>query len=173
MGKRFILVMAMWLGLQAGFVSAEGNTVARIGQSGEVLELEQQVGGKVLKNYLPLHEKGGVRYFSAGVGLEERSAEYPAFSLKLVFTAGGKPFLAGVDVAIQPAKGGAALRIPREQVEGPWLFVDLPSGIYDITATHGDRTQVLKGVNVSAGKQRIVYLRWAEDRGSAGRLPAE
>lgn len=171
--KRFILVMAMWLGLQAGFDSAEGNTVARIGQSGEVLELEQQIDGKVLKNYLPLHEKGGVRYFSAGVGLEERSAEYPAFSLKLVFTAGGKPFLAGVDVAIQPAKGGAALRIPREQVEGPWLFVDLPSGIYDITATHGDRTQVLKGVNVSAGKQRIVYLRWAEDRGSAGRLPAE
>ena len=37
--------------------------------------------------------------------MEERQAEYPPFSLKLVFTAGGKPYLAGVDVTIKPAKG--------------------------------------------------------------------
>lgn len=172
MDGRLILAVAMWLGVQVGFVFAEGNPVARIGQSGEFLELEQQ-DGQVRKNYLPLHETAGVRYFSAGVGLEERSAEYPAFSLKLVFTAGGKPFLAGVDVVIAPAKGGAAIHIPREQVEGPWLFVELPSGIYDITATHGDRTQGLKGVKVNAGKQKTVYLRWAEDRSPAGRLPAK
>jgi hypothetical protein len=173
MDRRLILAVAMWVGIQIGFVSAEGNPVARIGQSGEFLELEQQADGQVRKNYLPLHETAGVRYFSAGVGLEERAAEYPAFSLKLVFTAGGRPFLAGVDVAIQPAKGGAAIHIPPEQVEGPWLFVELPSGIYDITATHADRTQGLKGVKVNAGKQKTVYLRWAEDRSPAGRLPAE
>jgi hypothetical protein len=173
MNGRVTLVLAMWLGLYGGVALAEGNPVARIGQSGEFIEFEQQINGQVFKNSLPLHKAGGVRYFSAGVGLEERAAEYPPFSLKLVFTEGGKPFLAGVDVTIQPAKGGTAIRIPREQVEGPWLFMDLPSGIYDISANYASRTQGLKGIKVEEGKQKTVYLRWAADPGLAGRLTKE
>jgi len=173
MNGRVTLVLAMWLGLYGVVALAEGNPVARIGQSGEFVEFEQEINGQVFKNSLPLHQAEGVRYFSAGVGLEERAAEYPPFSLKLIFTEGGKPFLAGVDVTIQPAKGGTAIRIPREQVEGPWLFMDLPSGIYDISANHAGRTQGLKGIKVEGGKQKTVYLRWAADPGLAGRLTKE
>jgi hypothetical protein len=152
---------------------AASGAVARIGASGEFLELSHQVDGHTVVDTLPLHQKGDIRYFSAGVGLEERMAEYPPFSLKVVFTAGGKPYLSGVSVTIQPKTRGTALAIPNDQVEGPWLFVDLPTGVYDVSAVHHGSRQELKGVKVEAGKQRVIHLRWAEDRGIAGSFPEE
>jgi hypothetical protein len=167
MRQILIPVLALWSSLCGGMSLADGGSVARIGESGEFLELEYQVNGQASKDSLPLYRVDGVRYFSAGVGIEERTAEYPPFSLKLVFTAGGKPFLAGVAVTIQSAKGGPSINIPRDHVNGPWLFVELPSGTYHLTAIHADRTQGLKGVRVEAGKMKTVHLRWPEDRGSA------
>ncbi|HEV2173183.1 MAG TPA: carboxypeptidase-like regulatory domain-containing protein [Nitrospira sp.] len=166
------LALALWFSAEEGLLHAEGGLIARVGQSGEFLELEQS-NGQVIKDYLPLYRAGGVRYFSVGVGLEERQAQYPPFSLKLVFTAGGKPYLAGVDVTIQPAKGAAAITISREQVEGPWLFVDLPPGTYDISATYGQHKQALEGIKVVGGKQKTVHLRWAEDTGPTVKAPNE
>jgi hypothetical protein len=144
-------------------VSFAGDPVPRIGESGEFLELEFHVNGQRSKGSLPLYRAEAVRYFSAGVGIEERSAEYPPFSLKLVFTAGGKPFLARVAVTIQPATGGPPINIPQDHVNGPWLFVDLPSGTYHVTAIHAARTQGLKGIKVEAGKTKTVHFRWAEE----------
>lgn len=161
--RRLVFALAMWMGLSGGFALAEGHSVARIGDSGKFIELEFQAGGKVQRGLLPLYHVEGGRYFSAGVGIDERAAEYPPFALKLVFTAGGKPFLAGVDVTIQSADGGAAMQVPGEQVEGPWLFVDLEPGIYDISATHAGRTQGLKGIKVEGGTQKTVHLRWPDD----------
>lgn len=158
----FVLLSSLCVG-----VSFAGDPVHRIEESGEFLELEFQVNGQRSKGSLPLYRAEAVRYFSAGVGIEERSAEYPPFSLKLVFTAGGKPFLAGVAVTIQPATGGPAINIPQEHVNGPWLFVDLPSGTYHVTAIHAARTQGLKGIKLEAGKTKTVHLRWSEDRVSA------
>jgi hypothetical protein len=168
-----LVVLAVWV-VGAGAVSlAEGGAVARIGPSGDVIELSHRADGRPVVDVLPLHRVGVVRYFSAGVGIEERAAEYPPFPLKLVLTAGGKPFLAGVTVSIRAHKSGTALTIPREQVEGPWLFVDLPPGLYDLTATYGNSTQRLNGIKIEAGKQKTVYVRWPEDPGLAGNLPAE
>ena len=158
----FVLLSSLCVG-----VSFADDPVPRIGESGEFLELEFQVNGQGSKGSLPLYRAEAVRYFSAGVGIEERSAEYPPFSLKLVFTAGGKPFLAGVAVTIQPAQGGPPINIPQEHVNGPWLFVDLPSGTYHVTAIHAARTQGLKGIKLEAGKTKTVHLRWSEDRVSA------
>lgn len=172
--KRGFLWM-VWLSVifSGGVSLADGGVVARIGASGEFVELSHQVEGRTTVEMLPLHRAGDVRYFSAGVGLEERAAQYPPFALKLVFTAGGKPFLSGVSVTIQPVKGGAAMSIPQEQVEGPWLFIDLAPGAYDVTAVHRDRKQELKGITVAAGKQKTIHLRWPEDRGLVGSLPME
>jgi len=142
---------------------AEGGSVARIGESGDFLEMEYQVNGQRSKDSLPLYRAEGVRYFSAGVGIDERSAEYPPFPLKLVFTAGGKPFLAGVAVTIQSAKGGPPINIPHDHVNGPWLFVELPSGAYHLTAVHAGQAQGLKGVTVETGKMKTVHLRWPEE----------
>src|SRR5690349_6789334 len=98
----------------AGVIFAEGNFVARVGPSGEFLELEGQNDGQIIKDYLPLHQRGKIRYFSTGVGLEARQAEYPPFPLKLIFTAGGKPYLTGVEVAIRDLKDHTAVKIPKE-----------------------------------------------------------
>lgn len=174
MRRGIVWAFALWVCVDGGVgLAEESGAVARIGATGEVVELSHQVDGRTVVDALPLHRVGTVRYFSAGVGLEERAAEYPPFSLKLVFTAGGKPYLSGVSVTIQPAKGGAAVTIPQDLVDGPWLFVDLPAGVYDVTATHRDSTQGLKGVKVEAGKQKVIHLRWAEDRGITGSLPGE
>ena len=165
MCKWLIFASTLWCSAGEGVLSAQGNFVARVGPSGEFLELEHE--------YLPLHHIGNVRYFSAGVGLEERRVEYPPFSLKLVFTAGGKPYLTGVDVAIRNLKG-ETVTIPGEQIEGPWLFVDLPSGTYDITATHGSHKRSLQDLKIVAGTQKTLYLRWAdEDTSAAPKLPPE
>jgi hypothetical protein len=161
-------VLSVW-----AMTRAEGGLVARVGASGEFVELSRESNGQTVLGSLPLHRAGDNRYFSAGVGLEERSAAYPPFPLKIVFTAGGKPFLAGVSVTITPEKGGQPLTIPQEDVEGPWLFVDLPPGVYRIAGTHGGQTQALKQIAVEAGKQKTVYLRWQADRGLAAPLPAE
>ena len=166
-------VLGLFIVLNGGTSLGESGTVARVGASGEFIELGSPAGGHAAVDLLPLHRAGDVRYFSAGIGLEERAAEYPPFSLKLVFTAGGKPFLSGVAVTIQPVKGGAAVMIPAEQVEGPWLFVDLAPGVYDVTAIHRDRRQALKGITVAAGRQKTMYLRWSEDYGLSGSLPVE
>jgi len=167
MRRILIPVLALWASLCGGMSLAEGGPGSRIEESGESLELEYRVDDQPSKGSIPLYRAEGVRYFSAGVGIEERSAEYPPFSLKLVFTAGGKPFLAGVTVTIQSAKGGPPINIPRDHVNGPWLFVDLPSGTYYLTAVYADRTQGLKGVTVEAGKTKTVHLRWSEERGIA------
>ena len=170
MRQILIPVLVLWSSLCGGMSLADEGSVARIGESGEVLELEYQINGQMSKDSLPLYRTDGVRYFSAGVGIEERTAKYPPFSLKLVFTAGGKPFLSGVAVTIQSAKGGPSINIPRDHVNGPWLFVELPSGTYHLTAIHADRTQDFKGVTVEAGKMKTVHLRWPEERENAALL---
>ncbi len=174
MKKMKALIMpAMLLSMLVGVASAEEGMVAQVGQSGEFLDFVQQESSRVLRDYIPLHQKGGVSYFAAGVGLEERAAQYPLFSLKVVLTAGGKPFFAGVDVVIQAKEEGMVITIPGEQVKGPWLFVDLPTGSYDISASQGDLKQELKSIKVAAGKQKTVYLRWPHDPGLAVTLPGE
>jgi len=165
MNRGIVGVFALWVCLGEGISLAAGGAVARIGDSGDCVELSQQIDRRTVVDSLPLYRAGSVRYFSAGIGIEERNAEYPPFSLKLVFTAGGKPFLAGVAVTIQRAIGGPPIGIPGDHVNGPWLFVDLPSGTYHVTAIHADRTQGLKGLTVEAGKKKTVYLRWPEDSG--------
>jgi hypothetical protein len=143
-----------------------GSTV-RVSESGEELELEYRADGRSYRETIPFYRTGRVRYFSAGVGIEERSADYPPFPLKLAFTAGGKPYVVGVAVTVQSSNGTTIVGIPQDHVTGPWLFLDLPDGSYRIAATMEGRTQHLKDVKIERGKQKTMYVRWPEDRGTA------
>lgn len=161
-----VLSLGWLLGLAVCGKAAAGG-IARVLPSGDGIQIEYQGVEGMQQDIIPLYRAGTVRYFSAGIGLDERGAEYPAFSLKLVFTAGGKPFLTGVTVTIQGPKGTEKIVVPGERVTGPWLFVDVPTGTYDISATQADQTQALKVVKVERGKTTVVHLRWPEDRGIA------
>ncbi|MFQ5930804.1 MAG: carboxypeptidase-like regulatory domain-containing protein [Nitrospiraceae bacterium] len=142
-------------------MQSEAKPSARILPTGEGIELTDS-NGTSYKVTLPLYRSGDIRYFSAGVGIEEREAEYPSFPLKLVFVAGVKPYLSYVSVIIEETSGPVRLEVPPEQVAGPWLFVDLPSGTYTITASKDGHTQVREGVSVRAGDMRTVYFHWPE-----------
>ncbi len=173
MARRRVWMAGLLVLALSAVSQADEGLVATIGSSGDMVDLSHRSGDHAVVDRIPLHRSGDVRYFSAGVGLDERSAKYPPFSLKLVFTAGGKPFLAGVSVTIKPAKGGAAITVPPEEVNGPWLFVDLPPGVYNLTALHRDREQGINGIKIEAGKQKEIQVRWPEDRGLPVPLPAE
>lgn len=171
--KRLIEVLGLAFCVIGAIGLAEGAPVARVLESGDGLELRFEEGGQSVTEVIPLYREEGGRYFSAGIGIDERQAEYPPFPLKLVFTAGGKPFLTGVAVTIRSAKDGKVLTIPDSRVTGPWLFIDLAPGMYDVTGTYSGQVQGLKAIKVEAGKQKTVHLRWPEDRGAGNLLPAQ
>lgn len=164
MRMRYVRLLAFALGTMVGLAGlSEAATVARMTPSGDSIELEYSgENGMSAKDTIPIHQAGPIRYFSAGVGLEEREATYPPFPLKLIFVAGPKAYASLVSVTIKDAKGAVRLEIPAEQVAGPWLFVDLPVGTYEISATRGGQTQSKQHVEIVAGRTKSLYLRWKE-----------
>ncbi len=157
-GGLLVLAAALW------GTPGEAKTVVRVLPSGDGLELESRGDDGLPKTTIPLYRSGEIRYFSAGVGKDEREAEYPPFSLKLVFVAGGHPFLSHVEVSITDESGAVRLTVPKEQVTGPWLFVDMPPGIYHVSATRDGQTQTQKRVVVRKGSATTTYLRWPDER---------
>ena len=142
---------------------SEAAIESRVTPTGEEIELEYtDESGTTHKAMIPIHRAGTIRYFSAGMGQEEREAKYPPFPLKLIFVAGPRAYTSQVAITIADAKGEVLLQVPREQVSGPWLFVDLPAGTYDITADRSDHPQIKQRVEIGAGRVKTVHLRWKE-----------
>lgn len=108
----------------------------------------------------PLHEQNGVQYFSAGLGKEERSLSYPPYSLKLIFVKGERAFLAGVAVEVINSEQTTLLSIPGEEVQGPWLFLNLAPGKYVVKATDSSGTTIEKSITLSGEKTTPVHFRW-------------
>lgn len=108
----------------------------------------------------PLFHVGELKYFAAGVGLEEREASYPAFPLKLIFVAANKPFVSLVGVTFRNLQGETILDIPPDHVTGPWLFVDLPPGRYEVVARRQNGDTVTKTITVRQQGTARVYFHW-------------
>jgi hypothetical protein len=139
----------------------EAATVARVSPSGDAIEIEHTAAdGVISRSSIPVHRAGEIRYFSAGVGLEEREVEYPPFPLKLIFVAGPRPYLSHVAVTVTDSNGTEVLRIPDDRVTGPWLFVELPAGRYEVTARRRDGRQVTEHVQVPKTGTKVAHLRW-------------
>ena len=115
--SRVIAVMSGMVGLSlwlAGVEPVAGGVTTRVAPGGDAIELEIPTEVGTQKETLPLYHSGKIHYFSAGIGQVEREAAYPPFPLKLVFTAGGKPFVTGVEVVLRQSKGATVLTVPRE-----------------------------------------------------------
>jgi hypothetical protein len=138
--------------------------MVRIMPSGDSLELIfPEDSGTPVKETIPIHRVGSIRYFSAGIGIEERSVHYPSFPLKLVFVTGPKAYLTLVSVTITDREGKVHLQIPSKQVAGPWLFLDLPPGNYDISAEGPGKVSIKEQVTLSNKETKTLYLRWKEE----------
>ena len=108
----------------------------------------------------PLYEQESIQYFSAGLGKEERSLTYPPFPLKLIFVQGKRAYLAGVSIHLANEDGTPRFEIPGEEVEGPWLFINIPAGTYVISGTDSDGTTIKKTITVQTTKSTVVHFRW-------------
>ncbi len=124
--------------------------------------LEVPYSGKIPKGPLkfPLYKGEGFQYFSAGVGLEERQLTYPPYPLKLILVEGGGAFLSNVAFSIRQLDGTLTFDIPASHVEGPWVFVNLPTGTYLITAENSRQKKIEKQVSVTEEQTKVLHLRW-------------
>jgi hypothetical protein len=108
----------------------------------------------VKKEDLPLSRADGIAYYSTGIGKDSREVRIEGFTLRLSF-AEGKTYLANVDVTIQDAQGKSVFQA---RSSGPWLYVDLTPGTYQVKAQVEGRSVTRKGVEVAAGKTLRVLI---------------
>jgi len=151
----YTVVLISLLGV--GFSKADARPQARLVPEKNRVEIGMNNGPSATR-MLPLYEQRQIQYFSAGVGLEEREAQYPPFSLKCVFVEGAKPFLARVAVTVRDEQGEEVLRVPGEQVNGPWLFIDLPKGKYVVAGTRSDGIEVQRKVLIEESSTARVHF---------------
>lgn len=141
---------------------SEGTSTTRILSSGDGIELLIDGPNGQYKDILPLYNVKGVPYFSAGVGQEEREATYPLYSLKLEFLIKGGAYTGLVDLVLKRNHDQEAFHIPKEHSKGPWLFVNLPPGVYSITGVRPEGTQSKSTIEVVSGLVTTVQLIWDE-----------
>jgi hypothetical protein len=126
----------------------------------KVLEIPMATEGipKTLK--FPLYEQESMQYFSAGLGKEERSLTYPPFPLKLIFVQGERAFLAGVSVDLMNEDGTLQLKILGENIEGPWLFLNISTGTYVVSGTDSNGTTIKKTITIQNDTTTVVHFRF-------------
>lgn len=102
----------------------------------------------------------GLRYLTGGVGSDEREIMAPMgadYSTKLVFAGRSGNYLAAVRVAIKDQSGKALGDI---KGAGPWLYIQLPPGIYDVDATFEGKTVEIDKLQVPKGKSVVQFIHW-------------
>lgn len=103
---------------------------------------------------------GDIPYFSTGVGVEAREAEYPPFSLKVILATEQGAYISNVAIKIAPEGGKPVVDAV---AEGPWFFVDLETGSYRVEATASDVKKVFSGIMVRKGQTRTLTIYWPAD----------
>jgi hypothetical protein len=163
---RWFIILGMWASL---FLTLPWAMVApaALAVEGEASEhfihfLEIPLEGENIprKILFPLYEQNNIRYFSAGLGKEERSLAYPPYPLKLIFVKGERAYLTSVAIEVLQPDGTRLLSIPEDEVQGPWLFLNLPSGKYVVKATDSSGMSIERSINVPEEKMTTVHFRW-------------
>ena len=106
---------------------------------------------------VPIQQYQQIRYYSAGVSIEERQQLPQLFPLKMVFSTDQGHMLCDAEVHI--TQGGKTVFRGIAQ-NGPWLIVDLPPGVYDIDAIQDGKPKSVKGVQIVSGKKRTLSFKW-------------
>jgi len=102
----------------------------------------------------------GILFMSGGVGREERQQMVKmaqGYDFKLAFADRNGNYLSAVKVSLYDELGREILRTT---TAGPWLYVDLPGGKYDLKASFGNRTEEIKDVEISRGRLMSRLLHW-------------
>jgi hypothetical protein len=93
---------------------------------------------------LTTHTANGISYLTGGVTLDERqemSDQRKNFSLLLKLAAKSGKYLGDSSVTVNNAKNAVVFE---GTTDGPWLFMNLPTGNYKVTVKNGDVSQSQK-----------------------------
>ena len=113
----------------------------------------------------------GVRFLAGHVGADSEAnirAAQKDYNLKLVFTLVEGNYVADVNVSINDASGKTVLQ---QLVPGPFLLVQLPSGVYEVAAAYEGKPSSRK-VRVGTGLT-TEYFRWPSNPSTDVTLPRE
>jgi hypothetical protein len=102
----------------------------------------------------------GFPYLYGGVGSEEREMvenRGAAYNVKLSFAAKGGAFLSDVKLVIADKKSGELITLV---TDGPLFFIQLPPGIYTVSATFRNETKEIKALAVVKDKTVRRTLIW-------------
>ncbi len=106
------------------------------------------------------NKERGIAFMSGGVSQTEREIlkdRAKGYSLKLVFSSERGEYLSNVIVKVFDQENQTILITVSN---GPWLFIDLPTGMYKIEASfRADRKRISR-VKIEQGKQKVFHLRW-------------
>jgi hypothetical protein len=109
----------------------------------------------------------GYPYIHGGVGSDERAAmeeRGKSYNVKFSFADKRGPYIAGVKVLLE---GENRTEIVNVVSNGPWFYIQLPPGTYNLKATFGPKTSEVKAFKVSKDKKINQTLIWdlGEDTG--------
>ena len=122
-----------------------------------VAGLPAGVGAADVELPVPIQQYENIRYYSGGMGLDERRQIPQLYPLKVVFRTDRGHLLCDAEVTIS-SRGATVFRGRAEH--GPWLVVDLSAGSYDVAAVQDGKSRTAKGVRLAANGQRTVVLTW-------------
>ena len=156
------LTLAFQISIFSGALVNPSRATTQETSSHQIQTLEIQIHTESIPKTLtfPVYEQESIQYFSAGLGKEERSLQYPPFPLKLIFVKGERAFLASISVNIAKEDGAIFLKIPRKEVAGPWLFINIPTGTYIVSGINSHGTVVEKTISIQTDKPIVVHFRW-------------
>ena len=112
------------------------------------------------EDFLKKERIEGISFLSGGVGLREReilNEMGKGYPLKMVFSNKKGEYLSDVVVKILDQNDRPLLTAVSN---GPWLFVDLPAGIYHLDASIGGDRKRISQVRVEKGGQKVIFVQW-------------
>lgn len=112
------------------------------------------------ENFLKKGSERGIAFLSGGIGQHEREIlkeTGKGYSLKLIFSNRKGEYLSNVMVTVFDHKDEKILFTVSF---GPWLFIDLPSGVFNLEASfQGDRKKVPQ-IRIERGTQKVHAIQW-------------
>ena len=98
---------------------------------------------------------GAITAVCTGVGSAKDDPKFAAYPIKLEFSNGGAQFVSNEHVKLMNNTGAMLTEF---DCQGPWVLLQLPKGMYSVTATLPDATRGPKTVKVeppATGQKRI------------------
>jgi hypothetical protein len=112
------------------------------------------------EDFLGKGSEKGIAFLSGGVGERERGIFKEmgkGYSLKLIFSNRKGEYLSDVIIKVFDQKDKNILTTGSN---GPWLFIDLPSGIYHLEASSKADRKRLTQVKIDKDRQKVVSIQW-------------